>query len=172
MISARCVARDLHTISPGPLERTCWRQFAALWGDCKKSRIAPLNAMLLLLYYISIHFYSKLCPSLAGSNPLPESARFLCPLLSLTPLLQFAPTRSSPQLRFGLLTHPPPPPPRPSPCYLLFCASVRPYTVFQSKGTLQRETSLVTKQHYRLLICRSVFVCCLFACSVALFIAF
>ena len=25
---ARCVARDLHTIAPGPLERTCWRQFA------------------------------------------------------------------------------------------------------------------------------------------------
>ena len=24
---------DLHTIAPGPLERACWRQFAALWGD-------------------------------------------------------------------------------------------------------------------------------------------
>ena len=30
VISARCVARDLHTIAPGPLERTYWRQFAAL----------------------------------------------------------------------------------------------------------------------------------------------
>ena len=30
VISARCVARDLHTVAPGPLERTCWRQFAAL----------------------------------------------------------------------------------------------------------------------------------------------
>ena len=36
VMSARCVARDLHTVAPGPLERTCWRQFAALWGDCKK----------------------------------------------------------------------------------------------------------------------------------------
>ena len=26
IISARCVARDLHTIAPGPLERTCWRR--------------------------------------------------------------------------------------------------------------------------------------------------
>ena len=49
MISARCVARDLYTIVPGPLERTCWRQFAALWGDCKKSRIAPLNAIIIIL---------------------------------------------------------------------------------------------------------------------------
>ena len=30
VISAPCVSRDLHTVSPGPLERTCWRQFAAL----------------------------------------------------------------------------------------------------------------------------------------------
>ena len=29
VISTRCVARDLHTIAPWPLERTCWRQFAA-----------------------------------------------------------------------------------------------------------------------------------------------
>ena len=29
VISARCVERDLHTIAPGPLERTCWRQFTA-----------------------------------------------------------------------------------------------------------------------------------------------
>ena len=48
VISARCVARDLHTIAPGPLERTCWRQFAALWGDCKKSRITPLNAIIII----------------------------------------------------------------------------------------------------------------------------
>ena len=49
VISARCVARDLHTIAPGPLERTCWRQFAALWGDGNKSRIAPLNAIIIIL---------------------------------------------------------------------------------------------------------------------------
>ena len=54
VISARSVARDLHTVAPGLLERTCWRQFTALWGDCKKSRIAPLNAILLLLYYYYI----------------------------------------------------------------------------------------------------------------------
>ena len=48
MISAWCVAHDLHTIAPRPLERTCWKQFAALWGDCKKSRIAPLNAIIIM----------------------------------------------------------------------------------------------------------------------------
>ena len=49
VISTRCVARDLHTIAPGPLERTCWRWFAALWGDCKKSQIAPLNAIIIII---------------------------------------------------------------------------------------------------------------------------
>ena len=49
VISARCVARDLHTVAPGPLEHTCWRQFAALWGDCTKSRIAPLNAIIIII---------------------------------------------------------------------------------------------------------------------------
>ena len=32
-----------------PLERTCWRQFAAQRGDCKKSRTAPLNYSSILL---------------------------------------------------------------------------------------------------------------------------
>ena len=35
MMTARCVARDLHTIAPWPLERTCWRWFMAQWGDHK-----------------------------------------------------------------------------------------------------------------------------------------
>ena len=51
--SARCVARDLHTIAPGPLERTCWKQFAALWGDCKKSWIAPLNAIIIIIIILA-----------------------------------------------------------------------------------------------------------------------
>ena len=45
---------DLHTVAPGPLERTCWRQFAALWGDCKKSRIAPLNVIIIIIIIIII----------------------------------------------------------------------------------------------------------------------
>ena len=49
-----CVARDLHTIAPGPLERTCWRQFAALWGNCKKIRIAPLNAIIIIIVVVAI----------------------------------------------------------------------------------------------------------------------
>ena len=53
VISARCVARNLHTIAPGPLEHACWRQFAALWGDCKKSRIALLNAIIIIIIKIS-----------------------------------------------------------------------------------------------------------------------
>ena len=48
VISARCVASDMHTITPGPLERMCWRWLAAQWGDCKKSRIAPLNVIIIM----------------------------------------------------------------------------------------------------------------------------
>ena len=47
VIGARCVARDLQTIAPGPLERTFWRQFAGQRGDCLKSRIVPLNAIII-----------------------------------------------------------------------------------------------------------------------------
>ena len=36
-ISARCVARDLHTTALGPLEGRCWRQFVAQWGVSKIS---------------------------------------------------------------------------------------------------------------------------------------
>ena len=36
-------------------------------------------------------FYSRLCPSTAGSSPPPESSIFLCPLLSLSILLPVAP---------------------------------------------------------------------------------
>ena len=39
LISTRCATRDLHTIVPGPLERTCWRQFAAQWRDCKNFKL-------------------------------------------------------------------------------------------------------------------------------------
>ena len=52
VISARCVTHDLHTNTPWPLERTCWRQFAAQWGDCKKSRIAPLNAIIIIMFFV------------------------------------------------------------------------------------------------------------------------
>ena len=52
MISARCVARDLHTVAPRPLERTCWRLSAAEWGDCKQFWIAPLNAIIIIFIII------------------------------------------------------------------------------------------------------------------------
>ena len=52
VISARCVARDLHATAPGPLERTCWRRFAAQWGDCKKSRFAPVGAIVVVVVII------------------------------------------------------------------------------------------------------------------------
>ena len=54
MISAQCAACGLHLIAPGPLERMCWRQFAALRGDCKKSRIAPLNVIIIIIIIIII----------------------------------------------------------------------------------------------------------------------
>ena len=43
VMSARCVARDLHTIVPGPLERTCWRPI-----------VAPLNAIIIISSIIII----------------------------------------------------------------------------------------------------------------------
>ena len=50
--SARCATHDLHTIEPGPLERMCWRWFTAQRGDCKKSYIAPLNAIIIIIIII------------------------------------------------------------------------------------------------------------------------
>ena len=54
VISTGCVAHDLHTIAPWPLERTCWRQFLVQWGDCNKSWIAPLNAIIIVIIIIII----------------------------------------------------------------------------------------------------------------------
>ena len=57
VISTQCVAHDLHTISPWPLEHMCWRQFAVQWGDCKKkkSQIIPLNSIT-CHYYCYVYF--------------------------------------------------------------------------------------------------------------------
>ena len=54
VISARCAARDLHTVAPGPLERTCWRQFGRCEEIVKKSRIAPLNAIIIIIVVVVI----------------------------------------------------------------------------------------------------------------------
>ena len=50
-ISIWCVARDLRTIAPRPLECTCWRQFAALWGDCKKISNSAFECNYYYYYY-------------------------------------------------------------------------------------------------------------------------
>ena len=62
----------------------------------------------LLLSHYSILFYSRLCPSTAGSSPPPESSIFLCPLLSLSIPLPVAPQRhlSNDVLVFRLILHP------------------------------------------------------------------
>ena len=55
MISAQCVACDLHTIAPRPLEHTCWRRFAGseeiaknlklhLWMRLLRAVLSQLNA--------------------------------------------------------------------------------------------------------------------------------
>ena len=61
----------------------------------------------LILFY-SILFYSRLCPSTAGSSPLPESSIFLCPLLFLSIPLPVAPQChfSNNVLVFQLILHP------------------------------------------------------------------
>ena len=33
-MSGRCAACHFQTTVPRPLERTCWREFVAQWGDC------------------------------------------------------------------------------------------------------------------------------------------
>ena len=46
----------------GPLERTCWRWFVVQWGGCRKSQIAPLNAIVIIIIFISVwkkRSYSK-----------------------------------------------------------------------------------------------------------------
>ena len=66
VISAWCVAQDVHTTAPGLLEHTYWRRFAAQWGDCKKSGIAPLNAIIIIIIIIII-------TGKAGFNPRPAA---------------------------------------------------------------------------------------------------
>ena len=61
VMSAQCVAHDLHTIAPGPLEHTCWRQFAPQWEDCKKILICAFernyyyNIITELLFLVFFH---------------------------------------------------------------------------------------------------------------------
>ena len=50
MISPQCVACDLHKTAPGPLERTCSRHSEWI---VKKSRTAPLNAIIIIIIKIS-----------------------------------------------------------------------------------------------------------------------
>ena len=54
VISAQCVAHDLHMIAPGPLERTCWRRFAAQWRDCKKIWNCAFECDYYYYYYIAL----------------------------------------------------------------------------------------------------------------------
>ena len=74
VISARCVARDLHTIAPGPLERTCWRRFGAQRGDCQKSRFEPFNAIIIIIiiYATPMEYYSG--NGVVGQSKLLESS--------------------------------------------------------------------------------------------------
>ena len=85
VVSALCVTHDLRTIAPGPLERTCWRQFAAQWGDCKKSQIAPLiEIIIIILSYYTHSYVSCWCwrPSQPVQSPqgnTPYNAPGPCP---------------------------------------------------------------------------------------------
>ena len=60
------------------------------------------------ILFCSILFYSRLCPSTAGSSPPPESSNFLCPLLSLYIPLPVAPQchLSDDDWFFQLILHP------------------------------------------------------------------
>ena len=82
MISAWCVACDLYTIVPWPLEHTCRRQ----WGDCtKKSQIAPFNAIMIIILLLLSH--STLLVALpAHLESKQENTKFL---LMGSPQVQF-----------------------------------------------------------------------------------
>ena len=55
MISTCCAARDLHTIAPGPLERSVGDSSQRSEEIVKKSQIAPLNAIFLLLSLLLLY---------------------------------------------------------------------------------------------------------------------
>ena len=49
-MSTPSVARDLLTIaSRATWARACWRQVPAQWGDCKQSRIMPLDPIVIII---------------------------------------------------------------------------------------------------------------------------
>ena len=63
-ISARCVARDLHKIAPGPFERTCLETVRDAVRRLYKSRIAPFNVIIItttIIIIIIITFASTEC---------------------------------------------------------------------------------------------------------------
>ena len=63
VISTQCVAHDLHMITPWPLERTYWRQFATQWGGCKDLELCLLmRSSLLPLLLLSSSSSSLLFP--------------------------------------------------------------------------------------------------------------
>ena len=79
VISACCVVHDLYSISPRPLERGCWKQFMAQWGDCNNHELCFSMWLLLLLLVVR--------------DPLWEQQTWGCPcspslVLQVSPILQ------------------------------------------------------------------------------------
>ena len=69
MLSAQCIAHDLHMIAPWPLQRICWRQFAAQWTDMK-------NLVLCLSTESLLHYCKYLANSAKqGLKPKYHSGR-------------------------------------------------------------------------------------------------
>ena len=58
IISAGCVACDLHTIAPRPLEHTCWRQFAVQRGNSKNLKLHLLMRLLFFFFFFFFFFYT------------------------------------------------------------------------------------------------------------------
>ena len=59
VISARCVARDLHTVVPWPLDYMHWRQFTAQWGDCRNLTLRLLVQLLFIIEHCWVTAISK-----------------------------------------------------------------------------------------------------------------
>ena len=98
--------REIWGLSPSVLGRLSHVSDLTKWHS---SGYLAMHLVLLgwFLFY-SILFYSRLCPSTAGSSPPPESSIFLCPLLSSSTPLLVAPQchLSNDVLVFRLILHP------------------------------------------------------------------
>ena len=80
VISAQSVARDVHTVAPGPLERTCWKR-SRHSEQIVKTRFVPLNEIPIILLLLLFYYYSLItsCASFFVSQCCALPMTHYCP---------------------------------------------------------------------------------------------